>query len=311
MDAEITQIITDSESRLGRGLRNYFSCPECDGTIYLNDQFFELYFNDKKTYCPICKKQIDLWNIFIGKLGPRILALAGHYSILGCIRKEITIIVYPDSTSMLNLIEYSPELEDGELLFIYFEPKIINKTLISPYINAPLIYPKDLFFKFKNIPIYIPPYLGKEKIELNIVYWFAPKEINEDLSNILLLDAFKFFIEKRFDYAIISAHSSVEILYNKFFEELLANHNFSNTDIKNFLNANSANQFEKLLPFVSKITHHPQLNFNISSGLTKLRQYRNKIIHNGKINNIDEDELKKGLMSAFLIFKFIEIIYKN
>lgn len=126
----------------------------------------------------------------------------------------------------------------------------------------------------------------------------------------LLLDAFKFFFEEDYRYMIVSAHTSVEILYNKFFEKFLSDNNISKNKIDDLLNVTTYSyQLDPLLPLICKIKDYPSLNNNILEGLKNLRTDRNKLVHSGDADLSDKTKMKRELISAFLAFKYFNIIH--
>jgi hypothetical protein len=139
---------------------------------------------------------------------------------------------------------------------------------------------------------------------------YAPKEIKEDLSNMLLLDAFKFYTEENPRYMIISAHSAIEILLNKFIKKFLKEKGASETKSEKFLDA--TDNFHKLgllIPVICEIKRFPIINKNIMENLKSLNTSRNNLMHYGK-TDMNTEKIKRELISAFLAFKYFKLIHE-
>ncbi len=155
-----------------------------------------------------------------------------------------------------------------------------------------------------------------------VTYAYAPEYVQNDLSNKLLLEAFKFYFEEDYRNMILSANTAVEILFNKFFNNLLFDSNSlkneegnvsrDNKDrIEGFLK-NGATYGYKLYPFfplISEIREFPGLNRKISKKLDNLKDKRNSLIHDGNADLINEEEIKEELIAAFLTFKYFKLIH--
>ena len=73
-----------------------------------------------------------------------------------------------------------------------------------------------------------------KKLDVNVMYWFAPLELKEDLPVCYYWMHFIFFYEKNYRYMIISAQSSAEILQFQFIEKALLNNNIQKKHRKFF-----------------------------------------------------------------------------
>lgn len=304
-ELKVKGVILQNENR-----KNYFSCPNCNVDLDLKDSFFEAYFNSENIVCPLCKNRIDLWEIFVGKLIPPILSFAGHYSLLGCVNNTINKSIITNQKFDLDLTE---EIGDGELLYVNITPGVDEGKPNLPWVSFQSVFPINWFYRNKKIHIEgIPLEPNSVETNWNIYYWFAPKEIKDDLSNMLLLDAFRSFYDENYRNMIISAHSSVEILYYQFFEKLLTENDIHRDKIGNFLKnaATYGYQLSTLLPLISKIEGFPLLNDKILEGLKNLKDARNDLLHRGITDTSDEVMLKRELISAFFAFKYFKIVLK-
>lgn len=289
-------------------VRKFINCPDCSQSIEIEDRHFELYFNSQEIICSDCKANIDLWTAIKKQLD---LVLFGwHYGLLGCIGVMDKILIKPREIYKLDL---SKEIGGGELLYINYTPMGDGGLFpIQMHSNTPMSHIKP-----KIIQLYPRSFKESDsETVVQIFYWFATKEIVDDLSSMLMLDAFQRFYEKNYRYMLISAQTSVEILQYKFFEELLKGNKITEKrEIKKFLQEKNpfATQLFTLLPFLANIMKFPiwKPDSPVRKGLQILNENRNKVGHQGEpVKQLNEDDLKKSLMGAFFAYKYFKIIHK-
>ncbi len=218
----------------------------------------------------------------------------------------VKIVLRPNEIYNLDL---SKEIGEGKLLYINYTPDSGGLFPIQMHSNTPLthIIPTNI----RLIPHSLRENANETQVQ--IFYWFAPKEVNNDLSVMLLLDAFQRFYEKNYRYMVISAQTAIEILQYKFFEGLLKSSNLSDDRIKTFLEDKTtfSSQLFTLLPLLGKIMNFPIPNSKIFEGLKILVKNRNDIVHRGEPKKqLNEGQLKIALMGAFFILKYYKIIHK-
>lgn len=282
-------------------LKNSSPCPHCNHLLEFHDAAFILYFNSKDTICPKCNNNLNLWSIFLNTLDWCDFGM--HYALLGCQSKMYKIAIKPNEYTTLDLRK---DIGNGDLLYVNLTVEGGDKAIVPMYnINSQL-------YNDKLTVLYGAP-LNEDSIEskANVFYWYAPEEIKEDLANMLLLDAFKFYNERNYRYMIISAHSAVEIMQYKFFEKLLNENDISNGKTKEFLKgaATYSLQLDPLLPLMSKIMDFTMFDNKICENLKSLAKDRNNLIHRGKTDISDMTKLKEELISAFFAFKYFKIIH--
>ena len=175
-----------------------------------------------------------------------------------------------------------------------------SNTPITHYIPAIIkLYPRPLRKDCKDT-------------EIQIMYWFAPKEVYDDLSTMLLLDAFQKVQEKEYRHMAISAQSAIEILVYSFFEKQFQTIELNNNKIEVFLSnrATYSSQIFTLLPLLAKKEGFPFLGKEIIESLKTLNRYRNHMIHSGETTmRLTDTEFKKLVISAFFAVKYFKVIH--
>jgi len=277
---------------------------ECGHMVPLTDDNFKEYF-ESGFECFMCKK--DLWDILNNSLEGTDLTFGFNFYILGCLpgRKTLSL-----SANEIFTWKVTEDIENGELLNLHLfslengiQPVILYRDVPS----HPL--------KTEIISIYgrsIDP--SVDEIELELRYVYAPESIKEDLSIMLLLDAFKFFHETNYRYMIISAHNSIEISLVNFIKNALINNGVSRKNTKSLLKqATHSYRLKSLLPFITNMIGFPSLNQRIYDSLEHLRKDRNGLIHIGKDEDEDDvdlsdiDRLKNELISVVFALKYFKI----
>ena len=271
-------------------IRQHIYCPECSHALEIEDRHFELYFNSQEIICSDCKASFDLWKAVKKQVDELATSFGWHYGLLGCIGTADKILLKPNKIYILDL---SREIGEGELLYINYTPTKGGLFPIQIHSNTPITHIKP-----KIIHLFPCP-LKDDAIEtdVQIFYWFATKEIVEDLSSMLLLEAFQRFYEKNYRYMLVSAQTSIEILQYKFFEKLLnleSKYKIKKERISEFLEqrATYSTQLFTLLPFVANITDIPiwKIDSPIHEGLKILGKGRNDVAHRGMLNYNEEGE---------------------
>jgi hypothetical protein len=284
--------------------KNLMVCPGCGSALQFTDLDFENYFNSKTNFCTGCKKELDFWDVVERQL--EFKALGWHYSLLGCEGRISEILLTPGKIYELDL---SKEIGEGRLLYINYTPQGGGLFPIQLHSNTPITH-----IMFSKIHLYpMPARENPEETKIIIVYWFSPKDVSDDLSNVLLVDAFQRYYEENYRYMVISAQTSIEILQYRFLEGLLKSSNISNKRIKPFLEeqVTFSKQLFTLLPFLASIMKFPPLNSQILEGLHILVNRRNDVVHHGVPETPwDKKEMIKALMGAFYTFKYYKALHK-
>ncbi|MBL7074611.1 hypothetical protein ISS37_05155 [candidate division KSB1 bacterium] len=286
--------------------RNNIFCKECHSVLKIEDLTFQAYFHSDEITCAYCKQKLDLWDCLKTQIDHILVSFGWHYGLLGCKGRNIKILLKPNELHKLDL---SKEIGDGELLHINYTPTSGDLFPIQMHSNKPITH---LMPKVINLI----PYAVKENpsnTEVNIFYWFAAKEVKEDLSTMLLLDAFRRFYEENYRHMLVSAQTSIEILQYKFLNELLKSTKICEERIKSFLEykATFSVQLFTLMPFLSKIMKFPIPAPQVIKGFKNLVDDRNDVIHRGIPEKVwNKNRLQNELLSAFILFKYFRIIHK-
>lgn len=265
----------------------------------ISDDDYKLYFQS-----PL---ESSVYNLLDGAIfNPVLSSFSMFYTLLGCIGKFKKITMSPEEIYELDL---SPEIGDGLLLYINYTPCGGGGLFpIEMHSNTPIRHEE---FKKKYL------YPGKNKsasnvkeTEIQIFYWYLPAGLEKDDPRKLMLDAFKCFYEEKFSYMIISAQTALEIMQYNFFSKILSSVGISEENKRNFLSrtVTFALQFKVLLPLITNFTDIPAIPSSVASGISRLINVRNNLIHtrNKKID-LERSDAKTMLISSYLLYKYYQI----
>lgn len=293
---------TESELKLTQNV----SCDNCNAILTLEEDAFLNYFKSSSFTCAVCNNEIDFYQLLIKQIASPQKLFGWHYSLIGCIGESKTIILKPTKLFKLDLSE---TIQDGELLHISYTPRTLDLFPIQQHGNIPMPHMKQKIFSL------IPYELNKNPAdtEIQIFFWYAPKEVIQDLPTTLLLDAFIRYYEDSFRHMIISAQTSIEILSNRFFDCQLRTNNIGKDRRTAFLEekATFSVQVFTLLPWIASVMKFPIPEERVITSFKWLVEDRNKIVHTGiPKKDFNEERLQKELISAFILFRYFKILPK-
>jgi hypothetical protein len=262
------------------------------------------YFNSEEIVCPWCGKRLDLFKVFTDILKEGFDQLGLHYSLIGCEHKFEKISLKPHE---LYTLDISERIGDGELLYISYTPEGGDIFPLEHHSNTPQPHINQ-----ETIYLYGKPQVDKAvETKINISYWIAPAEIKDDVSLRLLVDAFKRYYEKNYQYMVISAFTAVEIVQNQFFTNILNSSGIGKEKVEPFLkdHATFSYQFGILLPLLVNKFKLPKMGQKVYDGLMNLKTDRDNIVHSGEPkSDWDINRIQRELIAALFAFKYYKLI---
>lgn len=247
------------------------------------------------------KKLTNIYEAFKYAFFNNITNNAGmHYLILGAkiIQNTITVREYEEQEYNLPT-----DLKDCIILHYYCNPIQTNNLL--PIVTLNPNNPE------KSLLIY--PYKKKSEkataVSITITIICIDKKKKDNIITTLLLDAFRYYTEKQYRYAIIAAHNAYELSAKNFFKRLSKDKNF-NSAKKNLSNISSesiSNIALKYLPLMLSLTKKPSPPTIITKNIKLLTELRNLLMHDAKISNKEKIYLKDYILSSLFICKYFEL----
>lgn len=223
-----------------------------------------------------------------------------HYTILGAKIIQDTILLedYKDYTYSIP-----PELQDYILLSYHYNP--VSNVQIYPIITRDVKHP--------DTSIHVYPYkkdsTPANSISLTITLVAISKAKKQDIITTILLDAFKYYMQKEYRYAIIAAQNAYELSAKRFFMNLSGQERFK--PAQKFLSEMSKENISaialKYLPLLVSLTDKPMPPTVIQKSIIDMTSMRNKMSHDLKQSNTIVKRVKSGILSAFFMCKYFEL----
>lgn len=266
----------------------------------IKDKKFIDYFNNPQESCIVQELHDTAFK-------PGLFHLAVFYSLADCLHKIKTITMIPFEVYELDLTE---EIQGGELLYINYMPYGVELIPVEMHSNIPTK-------KQKSNEIYIYPVHAKpdpKPTKVDILYWYAPESVKDDIASNLLIEAFKYYYSDDYSNMVVSIQTALEIRQYDFLSKAFKKYDIPSSDYELFLTKGMPffSQFKNLVPFVCNISKTPLIPKSISKDIKTLIAHRNTIIHSQrKKPQFDKDSAKSMLISAFLLYKYYQIFSKE
>jgi hypothetical protein len=289
-------------------------CEHCWQSYQLHDKkgFAEEYFrNNARLRCEDCGNEIDWWQSTLESIKKSdvntaeeiCLPIGARRSVLETILRanQITEVVFADTGIPA----------DALILSIHYNTVYKNHApkgslqAVEIYQNPMERRMNPLGAKFYGIPSGEPPH---PDAGLSIGVIWAPGRSN-DIAWEYLINAFRYYLDDRYDGTIISANTSVETylgrILTEFMEEVASKDN-----VRRFLQdgATYSHQLNVLLPILVRLIDAPHLIDQIRGSLNRLRKLRNALGH-GEITAqaLRADEVAESLCAAVFGLRYLEV----
>ena len=220
---------------------------------------------------------------------PTLINFGFHYILLGCKVELKQITLKPNTPYVLDL---SDTIKGGKLLYINYTAQNGGLYPIEMHGNCPMGH--EYSIRKKLYPITMPHAIPKET-PVSIMYAYSTKEQNADIILHELIKAFENIVKP--DHAVsimqlqIACESALRRFIGRYTEEF-------STFYK---------ELEKLPSYLSQDNLPPIPDFILDS-VHKLRKIRNKLMHDGYLNDVSENDMKDFAIHAFLFCKYFEVM---
>ncbi|CAG7653188.1 hypothetical protein PAESOLCIP111_06719 [Paenibacillus solanacearum] len=284
-------------------------CRNCNNKLSLNFDFYKKYFEKHEIRCDLCQEIIDFE--YEVKFLFDIYGSGHYYQLLGCNGLLNNAVILPNQPLRLDISEV---IEQGRLMYISYTCVGTGGLVpVEHFGNEPMRYPRDNSIRI----IYPCKFIGSDRAvgptNINIIIWYAPKILLEDIPIMFMLDSFQSFYENNYRNMILTMQTPIEIEQNILFNYLKTNLLSFPQDMQNMTVEFTKTSYSKrqlsYLPLISKTLNMPSLDNAISSGLELLNKQRNMLVHEGRIdNNFSFDNAKECLISSFITVQYYRVI---
>ncbi len=254
---------------------------------------------------------IDIYDSIFFMFDPMCTTFGSHYGILGCKLhyEKITI-----KQNEIYVLDFTKIVGDGEVLYINYTP--ISLTELDQGLFPIELHGNEPLTNIRRKTIHLLPYskqtyLSPVEGQVQIMMYFAPSELKEDLSTNYMLDAFKYFKNGDHRYAIISAQTAIEIEATRYLSKMAEVNKLNDRAVKYLGDLNSIHKvLFGVIPLLSALLNFQMPNERIMTNIKNLVYLRNALIHNGKIpegKDFSADRVKNCLVSAFFLYKYFKL----
>lgn len=223
---------------------------------------------------------------------PTLINFGFHYMLLDCKILFKQIALYPDEMYKLDLTD---RISDGKLLYINYTAQNAGCIPTEIHGNCPMGHEYSKVKTLFPIPINNVPQ-QKTKVSILYVYASADQWNNPILHE--LINAFDSMTKLNYVSFITQLQKACE----------LALRNFNSKHNNNF-----STYFKKLHDLPKQLSEYnlPPMPNVILETLDEIRKLRNIATHEGTLDNITKDKVKKFAMYSFLFCKYFEIMDTN
>jgi hypothetical protein len=292
-------------------------CPYCSSNCIesggskkysLHDHFVK-YFQCADIICTQCGKSLDWWDVVYKNIlsanEPSTMAILGAESV------AIKITMTPKEYKELSLVEYGIP-EEANILDISYTHYAGDFFAVETDWYRPKWFPRPHVLKLYPIPN--EEGTPEEKpFDVGVfVTWILGKADEVAWQN--LIHAFRYYLNRNYEFAIIPANTAVESTLSRLIQNFLERF-ISKKKVKDYFGNNEAKYshlLNILLPLSTKLKGITLLCDNIYIELDELRKFRNKMGHNGNLENpIDENKITRLLCAALFGFHYLKFIEPN
>jgi hypothetical protein len=278
-------------------------CANCQkSAVAICDESFDNFFGGDAEPCHGCGVPVDLYASLVGTLDKNIFA-GMNLAPVGARFTQSEVTLEQWQMQQLRFSDHGVphdarviEIQYGGLTH-GFPPRLEN-TLFPVEFNGPLPYRHEIPPDINLIPIPFGSGPHAPTACSIVVVWLP--HAGDDVPRRLLCDAFVRYGERNYEDAIIPANTAVEAALSAWLSEFLSPIASSEL-VSRFLadGATYSHQLNVVLPLIISLRNLPRLPDSIRGVLNRLRKFRNKLGHNGKLEGpLDRRSATELLVSA-------------
>ena len=286
-------------------------CPECQTAFSVEEKFIIDYFIGSIISCQHCKTSLDWWNVILSSIKCN-FSLFFAFSAIGAQSLVLDVPLELGKTKHLRFNDYGIP-PDAKLLYINYTPYTHGGCALSPLEILGGVPIRHLIPH--EVSLYPMPMgegeVGKDCGASILVTWVTYVGDDESWQN--LVDAFEAYGQGRYAAEIIPANVAVESILSRILSGILLK--FASRDnVRNFLenSATYGHQLNVVLPLVTSVMKLPTLPAHIRGLLNRLRDLRNQLAHDGKLETaLDQNEAADLLCAALFGFRYMRLIHNR
>ena len=287
----------------------FVPCPKCQEGLQVEEKFTIDYFTGATVSCRHCECSLDWWDVILSSI-KRNFSFFLAYSAIGAKSLAFSLPLELGKRIHLKFSDYGIP-SDAKLLYINYTPYTNGGSALFPleiHGGVPIrhLIPNEIFL--------YPMPVGEGKVGkdcgVSILVTWVPY-VGDDESWQNLVDAFEAYGQGRYFAEIIPANVAVESKLSRLFNSFLVKF-ASKVNVESFLEnaATYGHQLNVMLPLVTSTMKLPQLPNHVRGLLNRLRDLRNQLAHDGKLEKpLEQNEAADLVCAALFGFRYLRLIY--
>lgn len=266
--------------------RNYVNCIYCGNIIEIPDDFAEQYFLSRSFQCKECGREINWWKVVLISIRDCPPYHYDAFSVLNVKYTRMTVNLVPNSYIEIQPASIVPP--DSNILNVMYGPRPDGLVPLEDHGDIPNRH---------SVPDMIKLYAacadkGKaRKSSLDVFIAWLPKGHNDAWQG--LYQALEAYTYERYESAAVTANTAVN---------LIMDHTIQRRRKYGY-------KLNVLLPKLVESVDFPKMPDHIHSALNRLREYRNKVIHEWRLNPLpDRKSIAECLCAAAFGVNYLKLI---
>lgn len=278
------------------GLQPSFLCVGCKNTCELPEDFIQKHFRGETVRCPKCNAGRGSWDICVDLLKNGFMGM--QFLPLGARQTVFTTRLYLNTETRINLFQVGLPSNAVILDVIttsqggLFGAEMTGNSRRQRQSGGNLqLYGYKTYTLASNTET-------EAKVVI-LVTWVESS--SDDIAWLNLVSAYDYFVDRKFDAAIIPANVAVESRLFRYCQTILSS-SASHGRTKEFLESKATYSYQLniLLPHFVKIAGRKPLDPRIVGHLNTLRQKRNEAAHEGRCDPPLTKDIAAELLTAAL-----------
>lgn len=270
-------------------------CLECNVPLEVNNSLFDSFFKSN-FLCFKCHSPIEIEPLIKRAIHMNRM-MNGVFNLLGLSSKRIKFTLDKNKVTVLNFTDNGIP-EDSRIVWINYTTQGGGLCAVQIHGNTPF-----MSLPQKEVALYPVP-IGEAKEKSEVIAFVMWSEDDESYMK-YLIDAINHYNHKSYTECITPLNIAIETLlknvlfkhFSDVWDSKVANRMMNTLDYGYILN--------KLYPDMIEANRWIVLPKNVRKNLTNLLEYRNQIVHSGKLEkSIDKDELVDIMTSVFIAYHF-------
>lgn len=277
------------------------SCLKCRYVLPRLVECAPLYFKHGFVSCSNCGEKVDLWEAALDRAAHHSATGAGALISLGAASTTFVMAMETGKYYSVELMKYGVPAEAKVLRRIY-TGQSGDVTAMEWHGNAPPLRFPGTMLRLVGVPLGEGPLPRVGQVAVNVV-WIRREESDEWS---YLVTAFDSAAAGEYAPSLVFAQSAVEISMMPLIENRFRLH-VAEKKVKRFTNYSRV--LNVVLPYLCGEAGLAQMPTAIHDALDKLRDKRNKIIHDGaRAVAITSGDVMEGLCAAAFGFEYMRYV---